>query len=438
MSTTIFALASGVGRAGIAVWRLSGPQCGAVLASMTGRQIQPRHATYCSIKSGDGAVIDRGLVLLFPAPQSFTGEDMAELQIHGGRAMARAISDALIAMGLTPALPGDFTRRAVLNGKLDLTAAEAIMDLVDADTDRQRLLALNQAQGKLARQVDNWRTDLIRAAGYLEATIDFAEEDIPPDLLARVQTQVADLAAQITAALQASDGGERLRQGFSVVILGAPNAGKSSLLNQIAGRDVAIVSHVAGTTRDVIEVDLDLEGWPVILSDTAGLRDAVDEVEQEGIRRAQAIAERADLKLVVLDGGKLPHLDEVSLGLIDERCLVVINKLDQAVSVPPFIFDYPVYAVCAKSGQGIDNLLVALASCAESAMSGQGAVFNRARHRSALIEAVQAMQRFDLSLGVELAAEDLRLAATAIGRITGQVLADDLLDVVFREFCIGK
>ena len=427
-----------MGRAGIAVWRLSGPQCAHIVQRLTGKSCQPRHATYCTLQDHRGTVLDKGVVLWFPAPASFTGEDMAELQVHGGRAMGRRMTDALLALGLRPAEPGEFTRRAVLNGKLDLTAAEAIADLVDADTERQRIVALDQMSGALAERVNTWRSDLIRAAGYLEATIDFAEEDIPPDLLRRVVGQVSDLAMQMERSLNQSNRGERLRQGLAVAILGAPNAGKSSLLNQIAGRDVAIVSQMAGTTRDVIEVDLDLDGWPVILSDTAGLRDAMDEIEQEGIRRARAIAQRADVKMVVFDGSMLPDLDAHSLAEIDERTVIVVNKIDCCSSLPPDISGHPFVAISAKSGQGVDVLLQTLASRAESSMSGEGALFSRARHRAALNAAVEALKRFDLDLGVELAAEELRLAATAIGRITGAILADDILDVVFREFCIGK
>lgn len=420
------------------MWRLSGPATGSIIETLIGRIPSPRYATYCSIKSVDGALIDRGLVLWFPAPASFTGEDMAEVQIHGGRALARIFSDTLIQLGAHPAQAGDFTRRAVLNGKIDLTHAESIIDLVDADTERQRRQALVQAQGSLAKQVEEWRARLIHAAGYVEATIDFAEEDIPADLLNRVTVSVAGLVKEFSDALSQSSRGERLREGFAVAILGAPNAGKSSLLNQLAGREAAIVSHVAGTTRDVIEVDLDLKGWPVIVSDTAGLRDATDDVEQEGIRRARVIADRADLKLVVFDASQLPDLDPQSMSMVDERALVVMNKMDKTTQIPERILDYPVYPISAQSGQGIDDLLQALELCAESSMSGQNVVFGRARHRAALTEALESLKRFDLGLGVELAAEDLRYAANAIGRITGFVLADDILDVVFREFCIGK
>jgi tRNA modification GTPase len=383
-------------------------------------------------------VIDRGLVLWFPGPASFTGEDMAELQVHGGRAVSKRLSDSLIALGAQPAEAGAFTRRAVLNGKMDLTQAESILDLVEAETDRQRVRALEQSGGALSRQVEQWRTDLIKAAGYLEATIDFAEEDIPDDLMNRVKDMVRTIQIQMTDALSQSVRGERLREGLAVAIVGAPNAGKSSLLNQIAGRDAAIVSHVAGTTRDVIEVDLDLNGWPVILSDTAGLRDAADEVEQEGIRRARLVAERSDVKLVVLDASRLPDLDVSSLSLVDDTALVVLNKIDRVADYPPVIAGKTVLAVSAETGQGINDVLMALESSAESAMSGEAIGFGRARHRAALTQAVEALLRFDPSIGVELAAEDIRLAATAIARITGAIVADDILDVVFREFCIGK
>ncbi len=383
-------------------------------------------------------MIDRGLALWFPAPASFTGEDMTELHLHGGRSIGRLLSDTLIAMGALPAEAGAFTRRAVLNGKLDLTQAESIMDLIEASTERQRARALEQSQGGLSKQVELWRAGLIRAAGYLEATIDFAEEDIPDDLLTKVTNQVAAICDQMKTALSKADRGERLREGLSVAIIGAPNAGKSSLLNQIAGRDAAIVSHLAGTTRDVIEVDLDLNGWPVILSDTAGLRESSDEIEQEGIRRALSVAERAHVKLAVFDGSKLPNLDQATVDLIDEQDLVVVNKIDLATETPETIAGHPVHGISASSGEGIATLLMALESSAESAMSGEGLGFGRARHRAALTQAVDALLRFDLSIGVELAAEDLRLAAAAIARITGAIVADDILDVVFREFCIGK
>ena len=436
MTDTIFALASGVGRAGIAVWRLSGPQTAAMVQTLAGKLPKPRMAHYGQLTHPNATVIDKGLILWFPGPASFTGEDMAEFQIHGGHAMARSINDALLALGARLAEPGEFTRRAVLNGKMDLTVAEGIIDLVDADTERQRQQALHHAGGALAQQVDQWRQRLVSILGYVEATIDFAEEDIP-DLMPRIGGHIQSLLSEWDHALACSQRGERLRQGLAVAILGAPNAGKSSLLNQLAGREAAIVSHHAGTTRDVIEVELDLNGWPVILFDTAGLRDASDHVEQEGIRRARQLAERADINMVVFDGTDA-ILDSHSLGLLDARSLVVVNKMDQAQALPSDIGGHSVVGVSAASGQGIDALLQTLALRAESSMSGEQFAFGRARHRAALMQAAEALRFCDLSGPVELAAEEVRRAVNAIGRITGVVLADDILDVVFREFCIGK
>ena len=413
MTDTIFALASGVGRAGIAVWRLSGPQTAAMVQTLAGKLPKPRMAHYGQLTHPNATVIDKGLILWFPGPASFTGEDMAEFQIHGGHAMARSINDALLALGARLAEPGEFTRRAVLNGKMDLTVG-----------------------GALAQQVDQWRQRLVSILGYVEATIDFAEEDIP-DLMPRIGGHIQSLLSEWDHALACSQRGERLRQGLAVAILGAPNAGKSSLLNQLAGREAAIVSHHAGTTRDVIEVELDLNGWPVILFDTAGLRDASDHVEQEGIRRARQLAERADINMVVFDGTDA-ILDSHSLGLLDARSLVVVNKMDQAQALPSDIGGHSVVGVSAASGQGIDALLQTLALRAESSMSGEQFAFGRARHRAALMQAAEALRFCDLSGPVELAAEEVRRAVNAIGRITGVVLADDILDVVFREFCIGK
>lgn len=438
---TIFALASGAGRAGVAVWRVSGPLAGALLDSLAGPRPAARHAVYRSFKTASGEPIDRGLLLWLPGPKSFTGEDMAEIQVHGGRAVAQALSAELVTLGARPAEAGEFTRRAVLNGKLDLTAAEAIADLVDADTHRQRLNALAQGSGSLERRVEDWRMRLVAAAGYLEAEIDFSdEEDVPDSLKEKVARDVAVLAADIARALEEAPRGERLRDGLSVAILGAPNAGKSSLLNRIAGRDAAIVSDIAGTTRDVIDIHLDLGGWPVELSDTAGLRESADAVEAEGIRRALARAQSADARIVVFDAGRWPEFDPTSLSQLQGPgpVLAVINKADLGGAFSDRIGETPTLSVSAKTGEGIEAVLNWMETQAENILQGGGALFNRARHRAALGAAVQALSRFDPGQGLEFAAEDLRMAARALGRITGKIVADDLLDVIFRDFCIGK
>ncbi|MEO0034903.1 MAG: hypothetical protein RLZZ501_926, partial [Pseudomonadota bacterium] len=317
MTDTIYALASGAGRAGVAVWRLSGPGSAAALEALSGNPLPvPRRASRVRLRDAAGEVIDDGLALWFPGPHSFTGEAVVELQLHGGRAVARALAAALERLGLRPAEPGEFSRRAFLAGKIDLSQAEAIADLVAAETAAQRRQALRQMEGGLAREVEAWRTRLVGLAARLEAAIDFAEEDLPEDLIARVEAEAAALAADLAAHLAAGRRGEAVRDGVEITLIGAPNAGKSSLLNRLAGREAAIVSAEAGTTRDVIEVHLDLGGWPAILADTAGLREAEAAIEAEGVRRALSRAEQADLKLAVFDATRWPELDAATLAMI--------------------------------------------------------------------------------------------------------------------------
>ncbi|ARJ66437.1 tRNA uridine(34) 5-carboxymethylaminomethyl synthesis GTPase MnmE [Magnetospirillum sp. ME-1] len=441
MSDTIYALASAAGRAGVAVWRLSGEGTGEALVALTGKTLpQPRKAVRARIRDGSGEVIDDGLVLWFAAPHSFTGEDVAELHLHGGRAVAAALTRRLGELGLRPAEPGEFSRRAFLNGKLDLTRAEAIADLVDAETSAQRRQALRQLDGGLAGLVEEWRAGLIRAMAHLEAVIDFADEDIPDTLLDQSVAEVRSLRAEMAGHLDGRRSGERLRDGIHIAILGAPNAGKSSLLNRLAGRDAAIVSAQAGTTRDVIEVHLDLAGWPVIVADTAGLRESDCEIESEGVRRAEARAAGADLRLCVFDGTLYPDLDAATLEMIDDATLVVLNKRDlMAGAVPDSVAGHPVLTLSAKGGEGVDELVAALSGMVESRFAvGSAPLLTRERHRKAVAEAVDALGRFNPELGVEMAAEDLRLAARSLGRITGRVDVDEVLDVIFREFCIGK
>ncbi|CDL00537.1 tRNA modification GTPase mnmE [Magnetospirillum gryphiswaldense MSR-1 v2] len=431
---TIFALASAPGRGGVAVFRLSGPASADTLHSLTGKRLQPRLATRVRVRHG-GEDIDDGLALYFPAPHSFTGEEVVELHLHGGRAVAAALSQSLLELGLRPAEAGEFSRRAFLNDKLDLTRAEAIADLVDAETAAQRRQALQQLDGGLAALVEGWRQDLIRALALTEAIIDFSDEGIGDDLADDVLRQVRALMADMRAKTREGQRRERLRDGIHIAILGAPNAGKSSLMNRIAGREVAIVSAKAGTTRDVIETHLDLHGWPVVLADTAGLREAAEDIEAEGIARALARAESADLKMLVFDASLLPERDAQTRSMIDEASIVVFNKADVA---NPVDSDAGIM-VSARTGLGLDALLARLESEVANrfAVSAEPAL-TRARHRAAVEECLAALSRFDPAKPVELAAEDLRQAAQAIGRITGRVDVEELLDVVFAEFCIGK
>ncbi|MFQ5764490.1 MAG: tRNA uridine-5-carboxymethylaminomethyl(34) synthesis GTPase MnmE, partial [Rhodospirillales bacterium] len=324
------------------------------------------------------------------------------------------------------------------------TAAEGLADLVDAETSAQRRQALRQLRGELGRVYEEWRERLLRALAHREATIDFADEDLPDDVDAAARREMADLKREIAAHLADGRRGERLRDGLLIAIIGPPNAGKSSLLNLLARRDAAIVSATAGTTRDVIEVHLDLGGYPVVVADTAGLREGGDEIETEGIRRARGKAMDADLRLAVFDGETWPEADPLTAGLVDDKALVVVNKADLGEPTPPLeVTGQPALAVSALTGDGIDGLLKAMEEKLAGLMDvGAAPALTRARHREALMECVDALGRFlaaDADDGrPELAAEDLRLAARALGRITGRVDVEDVLDVIFRDFCIGK
>lgn len=435
MAATIFALASGAGVSGVAVIRVSGPEAGRAIEALTGRALPaPRQAALRRLDDLAGREIDQGLVLWFPGPGSFTGEDVAEFQIHGGRAVIQAVLAALGRLpGLAPAEPGAFTRRAFDHGRLDLTQVEGLADLIAAETEAQRIQALRQLDGDLGRLVEDWRQALILCLAHLEAAIDFIEDDLPDDLIADLRPRVEALAAVISAHLSQARAGERLREGLTVVILGAPNAGKSSLLNRLAGREAAIVSSIAGTTRDPIEVHLDLDGLPVVLVDTAGLREAADEIEREGIRRAEARAARADLKLLLLDA-TAPETHGPMSGRFDSDTLLIINKADLAAGAGSGAL-----AVSAHTGEGIEALVAAIAEKARQRLTPGAAALTRERHAVALRDCLDGLRRFlDAPEDPELAAEDLRLAARALGRITGRVDVEDVLDVIFSEFCIGK
>jgi tRNA modification GTPase len=432
---TIFALATAPGRAGVAVVRVSGPQAGAALHRLTrGEPPTERMAVLRSLFDlSTNDRIDVALILWFGAPNSYTGENVVEFQVHGGRAVQAAlISNLANIAGLRPAEPGEFTRRAVQHGRLDLTQAEAIADLVDAETEAQRRQAIGQYEGRLSVLYEDWRSRLIRAAAWIEAGIDFADEDIPVDAMQNSRDQVAVLIEEINRHLDDGRRGEILRDGFHVAVIGPPNAGKSSLVNALARAEVAIVSELPGTTRDVIEVRLDLEGYPVILADTAGLRMAEDSIEQEGVRRAHRRAEIADLRLLVLDGGEGKNA-AIPEG-IREAEIIVWNKADLSPErLPEGLW------VSAKTGEGLGALIRLLASHAANRLSAEDSpVITRVRHRRAL-ETAKAALLAALETGEpELAAEHLRIALDAIGRITGRVNLDELLDVVFRDFCIGK
>jgi tRNA modification GTPase len=441
---TIFALASGAGAAGVAVVRISGPAAASALEALVGSVPPARQARRARFHDPTtGETIDQGLALFFPGPRSFTGEDVAEIQVHGSRAVIAALIEVLGGLaGFRLAEAGEFTRRAFENGKLDLTAAEGLADLVAAETAAQRRQALRQLDGALGHLYEGWRARLLRALAHLEAAIDFPEEGLPADIESALRDEARRLRQEIAAHLADDRRGERLREGVSVAIIGPPNAGKSSLMNALARRDVAITSAIAGTTRDVIEVALDLGGFPAVLADTAGLREARDDIEEEGIRRARARAAEADLRLVVVDATR-PEGAQAVRGIIDANAVVVVNKIDLAGSADLAWADAlatgPALRLSVVTGAGMEDLLSRLtAELAARIGNGDAPLITRARHRSALADCVAALERFDDAGLPELAAEDLRAATRALGRITGRVDVEDLLDVIFRDFCIGK
>lgn len=477
---TIVALASGRPPAAIAVIRLSGPHAAETVRALCGRLPAARRASLTTFRSPDGAVLDSGLVLFLPGPGSPTGEDVAEFHVHGGRAVVAAMLEALTARpGVRLAEPGEFTRRAFLAGRMDLAAVEGLADLVAADTDAQRRQALVQASGVLGARVSGWRQRILEARALAEASLDFADEDdVAADALEQARAAATALRHELSAALADSGGGERLREGFRVVVLGPPNAGKSSLVNALARRDVAIVTAEPGTTRDLIEVHLDLGGYPVLVTDTAGLREASGAVEAEGIRRARGRAEDADLLLWLspADAPVSPPHD-----LPQAPLQFVVTKADLMVAEPePAVgdalngpADLPLLpaasgekvpggrmrvargsapsaevgaatpaplAISVHTGAGVAELVAFIAAKAAASLAGgETAVLVRARHREAAQDAVAALDRA-LSEGVspELVAEDLRLASDALGRIVGAVGVEDVLGRIFSAFCIGK
>ncbi|HXF52906.1 MAG TPA: tRNA uridine-5-carboxymethylaminomethyl(34) synthesis GTPase MnmE [Hyphomicrobiaceae bacterium] len=442
---TICALSSAPGISAVAVVRISGPNAGVVLERMCGGRPRPRVAALRRILDGtSGEEIDSGLVLWFPGPRSETGEDLAELHVHGGRAVIAAVLRSLQASGLCRlAKPGEFTRRAFENGKLDLTAVEGLADLIEAETEAQRRQAVRQAGGALARLYEGWREEVISALALIEAAIDFSDEaDVAADAVVQARGIAGRLAAAIEGHLDDGHRGEILREGFQVVIAGRPNVGKSSLLNALVRREAAIVSAEAGTTRDVIEVRLDLEGLPIVLSDTAGLRPVAGEVEREGIRRTIARSREADLLLWVMDALAPEWTIPADLAFGSRPVLRVMNKVDlTATAARHGPEGQAAVAVSALTGEGLAELLERLAQIArERAGTGELIALTQARHREALEGCLESLKSF-LSPepgDVELRAEDLRRAALALGRITGRTDAEAVLDQIFKRFCIGK
>lgn len=445
---TIFALSSGKGRAGVSVIRVSGPETkNAILALTKNKKCPPVRQTvlrwfYDPIS---GEKLDQGILIYFSAPGSFTGEDVVEFHIHGGYAVVAGFLDALSKIeNMRSAEAGEFTRRAFDNGKMDLTSAEGLADLINAETESQKRQALRQMDGNLATLYEGWRHEIISAMAYLEADIDFSDEDIPDDVTTRIQPIVEKLKNEIENHLADGHRGERLRHGLQVVILGAPNAGKSSLLNYLSRRDVAIVSDIAGTTRDLLEVHLDISGFPVNVVDTAGLRESDNKIEKEGIRRAVKRAEDADLKIIIIDGTEISAQDETIINYVDENTMVLINKCDLVRGdFLPNAQGKPIgeWQISVKTGQGLDAFMIAFEKEVGKRMElTETPSLTRTRHRANLSSALSNIDRFLAAdhFELELLSEDLRMAARDIGKITGFVDVEDILEKIFKEFCIGK
>lgn len=461
---TIFALATPPGRSGVAVVRVSGPQSWEGLYILSPNLSADSasgivsHTARLSVLTDPASdtLIDLALVVAFKSPRSYTGEDIVEYQVHGGRAVVDSLLRALSALpGHRMALPGEFTRRAFENGKMDLTEAEAVADLINAETSAQKMLALAQMGGALSELYQGWAGRLKKALAHLEADIEFPDEDMPEGIAPEVKESAAALQGEIAAHLRDNRRGERLRDGIHIAVIGAPNAGKSSLVNALAQREIAIVSDLPGTTRDILEAHLDLGGYPVILSDTAGLRPEQigaaghDAIEGEGIRRALKRAQEADIKILLFDATEeTPHA--ATLALRDENSLIIFNKADIPLPSPGSLRSLSlslqgeglrerVLDISVKTGAGLDLLIQKLVEKIKASLGkSEAPALTRARHRDAVNEAHAALERALQAPLPELFAEDLRLALRALGRITGKTDVEDLLDVVFRDFCIGK
>ncbi|MCQ2914031.1 MAG: tRNA uridine-5-carboxymethylaminomethyl(34) synthesis GTPase MnmE [Alphaproteobacteria bacterium] len=452
MKNTIFAPATAPGKAGVGIIRISGPNAKLVMDKMTNlKNPEPRSAILTKLRTVSGEVIDQPIVIYFPNPNSFTGEDVVELHMHGGRAIIKKTLTELEKLeDFRYAERGEFTRRAVENGKMDLTSAEGMADLIDAETEEQRKQALRQMDGALARIYEDWRADLVHLLAWIEAYIDFPEEEIPDDVASKIVGKIKKLQSALSEHLSDDHRGEILRDGFQICIIGEPNVGKSSLMNKLAQKDVAIVSSVAGTTRDIIEVRLDIRGFPVVIADTAGIRETDEEIEAEGVRRAKKRAQDADLILSVYsaeDFGEeldennqkniINHFENETNLFRNRNMLRIINKIDKAQKVPSGLIP-----VSAKTEEGLEELLNIIGDQVERTLNlREEPSLTRLRHRNHLNECLEflnhSLTKTDLS-ELELMAEDLRMAMRALGKITGQVQIDELLDIIFSDFCIGK
>ena len=442
---TIYALSTGPGISGVAIIRISGKETKKVIEKLTNKKIpEPRTATLRKInKINTSELIDEGIILWFPGPESYTGEDMAEIQVHGSKAVIDAIHFSISTVeNCRLAEPGEFTKLAFQNGKINLLKAESIADLISSETEIQRQQAIKIMNGKSADQFNFLREKLLKILSHVEAKIDFPDEDLPNDILEEIKKSSDDVLKNIKKILNDQKVGERIREGFKIAILGPTNAGKSSLLNHLSNRDVAIVSEIAGTTRDVIETHLNIDGYPVIVSDTAGIRDSKNEIEKKGIKLSLNRAEEADLKLVVVDAKNLDFTD-VLKGLLDENAILVINKSDLLdEEIDPEIKKLNYVLISIKENLNIDELILKIKDNLKNKfITSDDILITRERHRQHLEQCLEHLKNFNKKNEVEdfdKAAEDLRLATRHLGMIVGKVDVEEILGSIFNDFCIGK
>ena len=442
---TIYALSTGPGVSGIAVIRISGPETSKAVQLLTGKNVpKPRVATLRKInKINTSELIDEGIILWFPGPESYTGEDMAEIQVHGSKAVIDALHMSISYIeNCRLAEPGEFTKLAFQNGKINLLKAESIADLISSETEIQRQQAIKIMNGKSSDQFNFLRQKLLKILSHIEAKIDFPDEDLPNDILVEIKKSSDDVLKNIEKILNDQKVGERIREGFKIAILGPTNAGKSSLLNHLSNRDVAIVSEIAGTTRDVIETHLNIDGYPVIVSDTAGIRDSKNEIEKKGIKLSLNRAEEADLKLVVVDAKNFDFTD-VLKGLLDQNAILVINKSDLLKGdIDPEIKKLNHVLISIKENLNIDELILKIKNNLKNKfITSDDILITRERHRQHLEQCLEHLKNFNKKNEVEdfdKAAEDLRLATRHLGMIVGKVDVEEILGSIFNDFCIGK
>ena len=442
---TIYALSTGPGVSGVAIIRISGPDTLKVIKLLTNKEVpRPREATLRKINNIETSeLIDEGIVLWFPGPESYTGEDMAEIQVHGSKAVIDAIHKNISNIeNCRFAEPGEFTKLAFQNGKIDLLKAESVADLISSETEIQRKQAVKIMSGRSADKFNSLREKMLQILSHVEAKIDFPDEDLPKDILNKIKKDTDEVLKDIEKILNDQKVGERIREGFKIAILGPTNAGKSSLINHLSNKDVAIVSEIAGTTRDVIETHLNIDGYPVIVSDTAGIRESVDEIEKKGIKLSLNRAEEADLKLVVVDAKNTDFTDTLK-GLLDDNAILVLNKSDLLEKdIDPEINRINHVLISIKNNLNIDKLIQKIKNALKNKfITSDDILITRERHRQHLEQCVSHLRIFNQKKEVEdfdIAAEDLRLAARHLGMIVGKVDVEEILGSIFNDFCIGK